>query len=82
MVYRGGLENRCAVRHPGFESRPLRSLPKGNGPELVEGPNGWCEEENLLWFALRATASENLSITRNREGFVSQKFRVLIYKAL
>ena len=36
VVYRGGLENRCAVRYPGFESRPLRHCRKAKMTEKTQ----------------------------------------------
>jgi hypothetical protein len=34
----GGLENRCAARHPGFESLSLRQTLKTNGGKAKTSP--------------------------------------------
>ena len=43
----GGLENRCAARHPGFESLSLRKLLKINKLSLV---NRWVYEAFLFFY--------------------------------
>ena len=38
MVDCGGLENRCAARHPGFESLSLRETSKTNDGKAKTSP--------------------------------------------
>jgi putative endonuclease len=50
VVYRGGLENRCAVRHPGFESRPLRHCRKAMALSLPKGQMAGGKKKTQKWF--------------------------------
>ena len=64
VVYRGGLENRCAVRYPGFESRPLRHCLTAMALSLSKGQN---ERYNSNMVCLHFTLQRRLILCGCRD---------------
>ena len=69
MVYRGGLENRCTVRYPGFESRPLRLIGK---KQIKRHKGGVAFRKLLSDFNKRGVSSAELAeVSRLRRDRMS-----------
>ena len=69
MVDCGGLENRCAARHPGFESLSLRRTPKTKRTQSMTNPVK-SRFYGIFYFSSRTSISNLGYIISNLDTYV------------